>query len=462
MPFDAGISSTKTPCVATENSSLMVWIPKPNRSHPMGAVCGRARPSTGAAKRAFKKTRPLPDAKARRLCSCGPAGAAASNRALKVVNVSGSARERGLAHGAQLRDRIHSCWSFYHKLFKRVGWTDPELKRACAAVKRCMGDITPDINQELIAVAEAAGIEEWKVYALNARTEIVNGRRILWPESGVNHAAHECTSTYSPASRVLAQNWDWEKVLEDLFVVMRVTLPSNETFVMMTEPGIVGKVGFNSQGVGVCLNLIANSNAAKWGGESRNSFTECIPVHILLRLVLESSSFEDALKRVRSAPRCEASMSNLFIADAQGQWSMCELNGNGASDIDTIGTDSKTNFLPVHTNHYVGCGLADVETGNDSSHDRLARASAILGTRGPRTLNEVKTLLADRAGENPILRHYVPVPELQFDNAGTCCAVAMELDKRVMHVTPGNPLHCDYVAVPLRTVKEDDNSEEKS
>ncbi|KAL8743182.1 MAG: hypothetical protein Q9190_004447 [Brigantiaea leucoxantha] len=54
----------------------------------------------------------------------------------------------------------------------------------------------------------------------------------------------------------LAQNWDWEEEQKENLVHIRIQQVSKPSIDMVTEAGIIGKIGMNSGGVGVCLNAI--------------------------------------------------------------------------------------------------------------------------------------------------------------------------------------------------------------
>ena len=75
---------------------------------------------------------------------------------------------------------------------------------------------------------------------------------------------------------------------------------------MITEAGMIGKIGLNSSGVGVCFNAIR----AKGLDASR------MPVHLGLRTVLESSSVEQAIEVLKTVGM--ASSAHMLIGDAVG------------------------------------------------------------------------------------------------------------------------------------------------
>lgn len=72
---------------------------------------------------------------------------------------------------------------------------------------------------------------------------------------------------------------------------------------MVTEAGILGKIGFNSYGVGVCLNAI----------RTHGMDPSHIPVHLGLRMVLESVSASEAIDKLESVGM--ASSAHMLIAD---------------------------------------------------------------------------------------------------------------------------------------------------
>jgi isopenicillin-N N-acyltransferase-like protein len=39
--------------------------------------------------------------------------------------------------------------------------------------------------------------------------------------------------------------------------VQKIIRPDGHQLIQLTEPGILGKIGMNSAGVGVCLNILA-------------------------------------------------------------------------------------------------------------------------------------------------------------------------------------------------------------
>jgi isopenicillin-N N-acyltransferase-like protein len=86
-------------------------------------------------------------------------------------------------------------------------------------------------------------------------------------------------------------------------VILDITRDDGPRIKMVTEAGIIGKIGINELGVGVCLNAIKVPGC----DPSR------LPVHLALRSVLESRSADDAVRRLKEVGI--AASAHILIAD---------------------------------------------------------------------------------------------------------------------------------------------------
>ena len=151
-----------------------------------------------------------------------------------------------------LKDRIFKVIEFYQGIFKR---NESEIFEVAKVFKKRIKDFNPAYCVEIEAIAEGAEVDPLWIYALNARTEIIT--RFI----------NECTAFYFSGSGILSQNWDWAEELEELVVIMKITRPDGHSILQMTEPGIIGKIGFKTSNLGVTLNILhirsRNSRAAQ-------------------------------------------------------------------------------------------------------------------------------------------------------------------------------------------------------
>lgn len=342
-----------------------------------------------------------------------------------VVELYGGAEEVGFQHGALLSKRIERTFSYYQKLLSR--FSSAELQRYAAQFKREIEAFCPQFVREIEAMAEGASIEPWKLYVLNARTEIHRSTKV----------PTECTSLFFHQSKLLGENWDWDHALEPLAVVLKITRGDGHKILTITEPGVVGKIGLNSAGIGVALNIL-----------KCKARTGKIPVHVLLRSVLECGSIDEALEMLRNAPR--ATMSNLMLADDTGRCFNVELAGGL---IDELKSGS---LVTIHTNHYIGCATAPDRAGSDSSFARYERASELVkDVRVLRKLEDksealsvMKEILLDQENSAlPICRPF----EYDSDGQeiGTLTSVVMDLERREIHMTKGAPTTNPFVTISL-------------
>ncbi len=327
---------------------------------------------------------------------------------MREVLVEGDARQRGTSHGEQLRERIHETKAFYADIFGMK--QDAVFARAeqFRAVIRAYND---DYAEEIEGIAEAADIDPRWIYALNSRTELLS----LKPAANIN----ECTALYFRPSSILGQTWDWSRRMEELIVLMRIRRPDGHTIGMIAEPGIIGKIGMNSAGLGTCLNLLRIG-----------PLDVGVPVHIVLRAILDSRSIDEARKAVARAGDGKAS--NILVGDGNGQ----------CMDVEFAGKRQDIHDPPFHvvshTNHFlVEPGRDDPQVDLNSSLCRYKVASERGESLTSFGVGDMAAILSDQSESNfPILRDYAD--DDLVGQIGTVCTVIMELAAGVIHVRTGN------------------------
>jgi len=236
----------------------------------------------------------------------------------------------------------------------------------------------------------------------------------------------------------------------------------------MTEPGILAKVGFNDQGVGVCLNFLAGPPPA--------AVPTGLPVHCLLRLALSCGTLRGSEELLKASPRHCAC--HILLADALGQFRMLEFfgtslecaaadplahnHGAGAEEAPIEGAEWQ--ILPptvvAHTNHYLHPGFAASSKDLAHTRERLQRVGEIVdefeaaeedrGAVGSeQQLGLAKRILGDRHGyPRSILFDKADGMSAQGTIA-TVCTVLMELRSLRMHVTHGSAMAQQFFQVTL-------------
>ncbi|KAI9376125.1 AAT-domain-containing protein [Aspergillus egyptiacus] len=338
-----------------------------------------------------------------------------------LVNCSGSPREIGTQHGQGAKEQISRCIDFYASLFQStssLAWKDVlSLAEGFAAKIKATW---PAYYEEMEGIAEGSGHSILDIVALNVRTEIAFGCF----SDGCTSLAWQ-TDNHS----FLAQNWDWQPAQKPNLIILSITQPPKPAIQIVTEAGIIGKIGLNSSGVGVCMNAIR----AKGVNETR------LPVHLALRLALDSSSATEARDALRNHGL--ASSAHILIADAKDA-SGCEF------------TSTTTAVIPVdahgrvaHSNHLLlpHPGVVDTVWLTDSPF-RVERALQL-----SEEMVEGKTGGATWEGVAGIFRNRVNAPAAicRTGEIETLFNIVMELKERRAVVRLGRP-DCVEEVVELR------------
>ncbi|MFH1632947.1 MAG: C45 family peptidase [Chloroflexota bacterium] len=324
------------------------------------------------------------------------------------ITISGAPEERGNAHGEALSSEIEATIDFYATIFKKPS---AEILDRATHFRSVIHEYNPAYCEEIEGIAAGAKIREplW-IYALNSRSEI-----LALDASG---KGNECTALCFQRPVLVGQNWDWSRQLEKLAILMQIRMSEDLTIQMLTEPGIIGKIGMNSQGISTCLNILLI-----------NKPLDGVPIHIVLRSILESHTLEEAKVSIQKSGYGKAS--NILFGDQEGNFNYVEFAGD-----ESFMTQSKEQFA-IHTNHYL---TQPINPDNDdfrNSYTRFRTANDKASTLSNFTIDEMKAILSDRSNrEYPIWRTYEPDEDLQ--DVGTVATIVMDLKARQLHIRKGN------------------------
>ena len=126
----------------------------------------------------------------------------------------------------------------------------------------------------------------------------------------------------------------WQKQQAQNLVALTIHQSSLPVIKTITEAGIIGKIGLNSSGVGVCLNAIRAVGL---------SYTR-MPVHLGLRLALECKSTKEAVEKLGEVGM--ASSGHILIADNGGDAVGLEFTSSTFAEL-----LADENGRIVHSNH---------------------------------------------------------------------------------------------------------------
>ena len=317
-----------------------------------------------------------------------------------------AAGDRGHAFGVAQRDAIASTVRTYRRLLQ-----DVDLRAAGAAVA---DSLDPHHVDELEGMAAGAGQDAHDLLAINARTELLAGA--------------ECSvvGQLRGSEVSLAQTWDWHPDLAPARVLWTVNLADGAWFTTATEAGILAKLGLNGYGVACALNLLGDPADGGTGG---------VPIHVLLRLVLERA--RDAAQAVELLCGAGTTASSAVTVASAGELVSVELAPGGA----VLVRPDPDGWL-VHTNHF----LSRPVQGEDEQGSRLRRAQLLALLRAG--VAPEAALASHLPSAEPVCRHGdpgVPWP----DRIATLLAIRIDPAEPSFSLAAGPPCSAPFEPVPL-------------
>ena len=193
---------------------------------------------------------------------------------------------------------------------------------------------------------------------------------------------------------------------------------------MITEAGIIGKIGLNGNGVGCTLNAI------KAKGVSYSK----LPCHLALRTVMESESRQVAvatLEKVGVASAC-----HILVADVTGG------TGLECSSEDIVRIEMNREGIVTHTNHYVLEHTPTVIESHDWLVDtrfRLSRIGELLNAAKEQQPSQevVESLLRDEMeGDGASICR---ISKEESGSLATLFSIVMDLNSKRARVAEGRP-----------------------
>lgn len=370
------------------------------------------------------------------------------------LSLAGTPLERGRQYGAAAAPLVRHSIASYASLFAyRRGLNWAEVGALALAYLPLLEELMPDLVAEMRGVAQGAGVGFAEIVALNARTELLAGAAPGAAHSGQglalerNRAADvpdsgECTTVAAlpeataGGQTLLAQTWDWTGNQRAACVVLRIAAPGQPAVLTVTEAGILAKIGINDAGLAVSLNILRSRNDGQAIG---------MPVHLLLRNLLQARSFDEALALAHRA-RPGAS-SCVTIASAEGRAVSLELTPGGVRQV------GPQEGLLAHTNHCLDpearAGEAPFDAAS-STEPRYERARTLLqAARGTIDVPTLMAILRDEQGAPfAICRH--PNEALHpLDRVESVLGTVMDVGNGTMYLAPGVPSAVDFVPLQI-------------
>jgi len=355
-----------------------------------------------------------------------------------VISVKGKPFECGQQYGTQARKIIQENVAVYFEMWRTLwGAERKDILPKSHALMPVIGEYDADLLDELEGLAKGAELSIDEIVALNARYEINFSLGI----SSLYHGGG-CTSVSSltPVTRdghtLIGQTWDWLPRFQEFNVILKAEQKGKPAVVTQPEAGVLAHRGMNSAGIGACFNGMSSN---------RDVFGVAVPFLLIMRRILNSESYSQALQAVFQA---KATVSgNFLIAHRDGEAIDLEV-----SPLD-VGFLYPEGGILTHSNHFIALknreGFADIlRSIYPDTLFRHQRARHLLEQdKGHIDVSSFQRVFRDHFSHpNSICRHV----DERVDGIKqwvTLYSAIMDLSEPAMYVARGYPCQSEYEKV---------------
>ncbi|MFF8807747.1 C45 family autoproteolytic acyltransferase/hydolase [Streptomyces omiyaensis] len=355
-------------------------------------------------------------------------------RRLHVAVDAADPRERGRLRGAGIAEGLRTALDVYDRLFALAEIPGAVVRDDARRALDAVDAFRPALREQIEGIAEGAGVEPWRVAALNARTEILARGRAV-PPGECSTVVRRVPAPGGGATHLGVQTWDWHVELGGSWHTVD-SAGGAHRYVGLTEHGILAKIGVNSAGLALHFNILGHRDDRVGG----------LPVHVLAALVLEEADdAAHAVELVRSAPLAS---SGSFLLFDEERAVLLDLSPEGVFEVPRAadGTHLRTNhFLSPRPARHEKTWLYQPDSGERYAflRDRLGRSPA-------EGRDDLIRLLVTGPGEPPVT--CVPDPEAPLGRRWASLAtVLLDPAERVARILDGTPAeHADRPWYALR------------
>lgn len=328
---------------------------------------------------------------------------------LKVIELTGSAYNRGLIHGKTLKKEIRQIvnrWSDITEMIHGLNMDDMKvdyLKKT--QFKKSIEKWTPDLLDEINGIADGAGIDRDLIFLLQISEEFEH----YTPDSNMFKCTAIGVNKTDDSPTYIAQNMEPVHFLQGYPTLLHIKYEKTnlETYIF-TFPGFIGLNGLNNKAVGVTVNGLPDYYHKKDG----------LPVSCVVRGILEKTTFEDAVDFLYEIDHAKAQ--NYIVGGVDSALGLeCD------SEEIYIFKAAENEAITYHTNDYL---VADYVTKYCS---RLATMREELEKRNfELEFKDIKDILSSR-------RYNAGRPICHYNTYG--CTIMVISDEPELHITAGRP-----------------------
>lgn len=358
---------------------------------------------------------------------------------LPVISVEGDSYNLGFQHGKKAKEVIQRNVHFYMDFWKYYGGAKQarilnDAQRFIPHIKR----LDPEILEELKGLAEGSELQLEEIVSLNARWEL---NYAYMPPTSTSSSPGGCTA-YALAPGVtqnghtfVGQNWDYKPSVRESCIILQIKQKEKPDIIMHTEAGIIGHKGFNSAGIGVCLNYIRCKS---------DFFQPGLPVWIKVRGVLNAKSLPDCMRLLMTFEGPNSV--NMVIAHHNGEVIDAECS---PTDVFFLYPEDG---IVVHTNHFQSPNLRVKDTGKATLPDtviRSQRAFRLFKEEKNLGRDSIKNILRDHFGYPDSVCRHRDERLSPYEQWETLTSMIIDLTERKMLYTSGPSCSNSYQLIAM-------------
>ncbi len=337
----------------------------------------------------------------------------ASPNMIEQFTVTGSHYEVGLAIGRQFARQINQMLDTY-PLFQQHILNYHDTAEGQARYRQLL-EVNqaryPDYITELEGLAQGAGRSFETLFLINMRGEYrdyLHGLDML--------GCSDCVVVTDEAA-IIGHNEDGAPAFSGNMYLVQVNVVNKPAFTAFSYPGFLcgNAFGFNDNGICFSVDNVRPRNVEMGIGR-----------HFIARSLLESTSLDDAIKRV-TVPGRAAGFSYTIGSIPQRRVVIAEVAPGNKHYV----RDMKGVYF--HANHYQELEMNETkQVIGDSSRARVRRASELLHGKTTLDATGVLSILGDRANNQYPICRTASGP----DTGKTLCTALFDLDNRQLQIYP--------------------------
>lgn len=349
---------------------------------------------------------------------------------LPYLQLAGPHYDQGYQQGVAWADRIaHNLELYFHRFEVECKLPPSEARERGARYLEAIRKQNPAYARGIEGISAGSRQPLVDIATLNVRYEIV------YHQFG-HEAPNGCTAFallpgHSADGHLwMGQNWDWMEGVQG--ALQHITEPDGTRVLAFTEAGIFGgKIGLNSQGLGLCINGLV-SKGDHWAGLGK-------PFHLRTYEALRQKTLPEAKAVIMESPRT-----------ASGNF----LIGQGAEAVDIEVSPTGIALWQdkrqlVHANHYIAPQRFGIEVPPiewlDRSHHRAERLGLRLSQVEKPGLEDLQAALSDRDGAPyAVCRTASPEEYALGEPYRTIVSVIMNLGTLELWISDGPPHETPY------------------